>query len=107
MPISQDDINKVKAANPGVALEQLSIDAPEFEFIAKKPPRGIYTVFLQQHEDGKGIEANETLCDYCIVYPDRATVQKTFEDFPSLPHKIAIELRKTAGADAKITRKKL
>jgi hypothetical protein len=108
MPISQETIDKVKADNPGVELEQLSHPGLPDELIVARPPtRGVYTIFLQKHEDGKGIEGNEMLCDACIVYPDKPALQKLFNAKPALPHLFATQIRGMAGSLVEITRKKI
>lgn len=107
MPISEETIKKVKLDNPGVELELLCHDKLDVQALAKVPPRGIYTIFLQMHTDGRSIEANEMLCQAAIVYPDKAGLQEMLDEHPALVGVWTGEIREMAGATGGAYRKKV
>lgn len=108
MPISDETIKQIKAANPGVEFQVLSHDTLPDQVLARVPARGVYTNYLQMRDEGgRRVEASEMLCDTSILFPDKAELQKMFEAHPALPVVWAQEIAEMAGATAKASRKKV
>lgn len=108
MPISQETIDKIKAAMPGVELEVLVHPTLPDEVLGRIPPKGVYAIYLQLLNDPlRRIEAAEALCKGSIVYPTGPELDKMFDAHPALPRVFADELAEMAGATLKASRKKV
>lgn len=74
------------------------------EIVARAPSREAWKAF--QAEDNKCTRYEMLVLD-CLEFPDRAAVEKLFDEAPFLVLRFGAEIERIGGGDEQVTRKKL
>jgi hypothetical protein len=106
MPITKEQFDAAKAANPGVEIEVLQHDKLPDEVLARVPSIETYTLFRNMQADGKKVEASLFLVQSSVLAPDRAGLMKMLEARPGLIEVWAGEIIEMAGVSGGARRKK-
>jgi hypothetical protein len=107
---NESEIEKLKAANPGIELHQVSAGTGDREVavIVKTPDRQRWMRFKAQLQDQhRKAVAMEGLVVDCAVWPSRGEVEQLLEQRPGLVETIGSKVAELAGLEETVTAKKL
>jgi hypothetical protein len=107
--ITQEDIDRLKTANAGRRLKQLTIridDGSEFEceVVVREPSRDEWRRFNDMaNDDDKAAQLNEQMVAKLVVWPDGPGLGQLLDARPGLATKIAQEIMTIAGTGRAVT----
>ena len=108
MPITETQIEALKAANPGTELTLIENAEFGVEFVTKDPKPGDFQAFRATQQGTDDLFAvNQGFAMNHVVSPSAAEVAQIFKRNPGLVEGVVKHLIKRAGARAEFTVKKL
>jgi hypothetical protein len=110
MEISQEQIDKLKAAHAGAELHQVTAGSGEREasVVVKVPTRERWNRFKAQVADqNRKALAFEALVVDCVVHPSKAELGAMLEARPGLSEAFGGKITELAGLEETVTAKKL
>lgn len=110
--LNQEQIDKLKAAHPGVELYALTASSADgarsVSVIAKVPDRTRWMRFKEQASDkNRKALATESLVRDCVVYPVAAELDSVIEKRPGLVESFGAEIAALAGIEEVVVAKKV
>jgi hypothetical protein len=107
MPITDEQLEQVKAANPGKTLHVLDA-RPEHddEIVVTVPTAGIWNIWQQKIVE-KDISAGRVLVEACCVFPARKDLLAMLDAKPGLANTWSAELQMIGGIAKGDHRRKL
>jgi hypothetical protein len=109
MPVTDEDIARLKAANPGVELHLLS--APEFgvEVVVKSPPPAEWERYrFEQHDKpGQKYALLKQLVTLHTVHPPAQDLAILMARYPALVESLGAQIGEAIGLGTVVTRRKL
>ena len=106
MPITEEQFKSVELANPTAEIEILQHDKLPDEVIARVPTPALWNIYRNLQAEQKMQEARAALVYGCVVFPERAELQKQLDAHPALVEVWAGEIAEMAGYSAGARRKK-
>lgn len=107
MPITEDQLDKIKAANPGKELHVLDARPEHDEEIVVAPPTsGMFTIWQQKIAE-KDVGASRVLVESCCVFPPLPDLRAMLDRKPGLALTWSAELQVIAGIARGDHRRKL
>lgn len=109
MPITEEQLAKVKAEHPGEDLHLLSNPDTDDQIICKGPPSGEWKRFKEKAGAtvAEKLAAAHMLVVACLVYPSKEDFAALVQQRPALPETFAGELGEIAGISQRATHRKL
>lgn len=106
--ITDDQIAKLKEANPGAELTLIQNDDVGIEVVAKTPDDGTWKRFRSQSsDDTQRSVALRTLVFACVVFPANADFAAAVSRKPGIVETIGNKLVEVAGVSMATTTRKL
>ena len=108
MPITEEKLAEIRAANPGAELHLLSNDDTGVEVVVKAPNDGEWKRFrTMQSDEGQRPLAIRTLVTACVVYPPAGEFMGVLAARPGLAETFGKDLVEIAGVSSATRRRKL
>lgn len=106
--MTNDTIEKVKAANPGADLRVIANQELGIEVIVRAPNKAEFRRFRTMYGDpAQRAIASEAFLLGCIAEPTAEEFRATLDRYPALAESFAGELCEIAGAIGTVTNRKL
>lgn len=101
-----EQLDRLRALNPGVELEVLQHDRLPDEVIARVPKESEWNIYQQLQGDDKLADATEALIAFCVLWPEKQALTAMTDAHPALTGVWTGELVEMAGYSMKAYRKK-
>jgi len=106
--LTEEQLERIKAENPGVELHVVSSPEASVEIVVRKPKEDQWRVFrAMQADDEQRPGALRWLASYCAVFPKGADFAALLAERPGLAETVGAKLVKIAGVDGTATSRKL
>lgn len=105
---TDDDIKKVKLANPGTDLHLIEHPVLPIDFIVRGPSKPEWALFRQRNgNDAEKGSAEEMLYETCAIWPEKKERDEVVARYPAVVNMVAGELAEIAGATQQASHRKL